>query len=404
MTQIEHLLRKTIGLDAASIGSTLIPRAVRLRMRSLGLKRLEDYQRLLESSPAEWNELVESEIVSETWFFRDPEPFALLVRLVLEEWLPAHPTAPLRLLSIPCSSGEEPFSLAMALVDAGIPARRLQIDAVDISARALARAQRGIYGRNSFRGKDLAFRDRYFQPAKEGFVLNPVIRSCVAFYQGNLLGDDFPAAKSDYEFIFFRNLLIYFDRPTQRRALVKIEALLAPAGVLFVGPAEHPIVLQHGFVSADVNLAFASRKGRVPAVSSPRRHQSHKLAVPPNGGVRPLLPLSGGSRTGESACFPHADLETAHRLADAGQLKAAARVCEAHLRKNSASAPAYYLLGLLRDADGDASAIECYRKALYLEPDHCETLLQMALLSQRSGNSERARAFKSRAQRVKAGM
>jgi chemotaxis protein methyltransferase WspC len=101
--------------------------------------------------------------------------------------------------------------------------------------------------------------------------------------------------------------------------------------------------------------------------------------------------------------FQRAELETAHRLADAGQLKEAARVCEAHLRKNSASAPAYYLLGLLRDADGDASAIECYRKALYLEPDHYETLLQMAQLSQRSGNSERARAFKSRAQRVKAG-
>ena len=104
---------------------SLIQRAVRQRMRSLGLKRLEDYRQLLEHSRAEWHELVESVVVTETWFFRDPEPIAAFVRLVREEWLPAHPTAPLRLLSVPCSSGEEPFSLAMALLDAGVPAEQV---------------------------------------------------------------------------------------------------------------------------------------------------------------------------------------------------------------------------------------------------------------------------------------
>ena len=173
MKPIEDRLRETIGLDAASVGPGLIQRAVRQRMRSLGLKRLEDYQRSLEHSRAEWNELVESVVVTETWFFRDPEPIAAFVRLVREEWLPAHATAPLRLLSVPCSSGEEPFSLVMALLDAGVPADRFQVEAVDISARALARAARGVYGRNSFRGKDLAFRDRYFQPSAEGFRAGP---------------------------------------------------------------------------------------------------------------------------------------------------------------------------------------------------------------------------------------
>ncbi len=81
--------------------------------------------------------------------------------------------------------------MVMALLGAGVPADRFQIDAVDISARALARAARGVYGRNSFRGKDLAFRDRYFQPSAEGFVLDPAVRNCVRFYQGNFLSDDF---------------------------------------------------------------------------------------------------------------------------------------------------------------------------------------------------------------------
>ncbi len=145
-------------------------------------------------------------VVTETWFFRDPETFAAFVRLVREEWLPAHTTAPLRLLSVPCSSGEEPFSLVMALLDAGVPAERFQIEAVDISARALARAERGVYGRNSFRGKDLAFRDRYFQPSEEGFVLDPAVRDCVRFCQGNFLSDDFLTGRASYDFIFCRNL------------------------------------------------------------------------------------------------------------------------------------------------------------------------------------------------------
>src|ERR1035437_6136784 len=150
MKRFEHLLRKTIGLDAESIGSTSIQRAVRLRMRGLGLRRLEDCEQLLERSRAEWNELVESVIVTETWFFRDPALLAAFVRLVLEEWLPAHPAAPVRVLSLPCASGEEPYSLAMVLLDASVAPERFQIDAIDISARALAHAARGIYGRNSF--------------------------------------------------------------------------------------------------------------------------------------------------------------------------------------------------------------------------------------------------------------
>src|SRR6266851_795178 len=260
MIQIEQLLRETMGLDAASIGSTLIQRSVRLRMKSLGLKTMEDYQQLLENSAAEWNELMESVVVTETWFFRDREPFAALVRLVLDERAPSNLMRPLRLLSIPCSSGEEPFSLVMALLDARVPRDFFQVDGVDISARALARAWRGVYGKNSFRGKDLAFRDLHFRASKDGFVLNPNIRQGVRFFQDNLLSDSFLAGKGNYDFIFCRNLLIYFDQPTQRKALEKIDRLLKPTGVLFVGAAELPLVIEYGFVSANIPMAFGCRR------------------------------------------------------------------------------------------------------------------------------------------------
>jgi chemotaxis protein methyltransferase WspC len=408
MKRFEHLLREMIGLDAESIGSLSIQRAIRQRMKSLGLKRPEDYEQLLEKSPAEWNELVESVVVTETWFFRDPGLFAAFVRHVTEEWLPAHPAAPMRLLSLPCASGEEPYSLVMALLDAGVAPARFQIEAVDISARALARAERGVYGKNSFRGKDLTFRDRYFQPSAEGFVLNQAVRDCVRFHRGNLFSNAILPGRARYDVTLCCNLLIYFDRPMQRRAIEKIKRLLAPTGVLFVSPVEQPLVLNHGFVSANLPKARACRKADL-AVRRPRLARVSKrplmpAGLQPNKPVQPQLPADSGSKPPPPGRLPrsvHPDLETARGLADAGRLSEAAAICEAHLRRSRVSAQAYYLLGLVRDASGDTSAIDCYRKALYLEPNHYESLLQMALLLQKNGDPGRARAFQSRAQRIK---
>ena len=456
--QIEQLLREKMGLDAASIGSSLIQRTVRLRMKGLGLKEPYDYKQFLLGSAAEWKELIESVVVTETWFFRDREPFSALVRLVLEHWAPAHPTGTVRLLSIPCSSGEEPYSMAMALLDAGLSGPRFQIDAVDISGRILVRAKRGVYGKNSFRGKDLAFRDRYFKPAKDGFVLDPKIRNAVRFRQDNILSATCLAGEAKYDFIFCRNLLIYFDRPTQQKALGKLASLLTSDGVLFVGAAEQPLVIEQGFEPVSIPMAFACRKaGQFDTAWASRSHrpsrlwphslptgaqlEAHSALLPQanNGSKRSFegkLPPRSPERSARSRFFgvqatgravktgraqisagtqdlrsaaaetaalrqPHIALETARRLADAGRLEEAFALCETHLRESGASAQAYYLLGLVRDATGDPSAIDYYRKALYLEPNHYETLLQMALLSQKNGDSARARMFKSRAQRIK---
>src|SRR5262249_6931366 len=95
------------------------------------------------------------------------------------------------------------------------------------------------------------------------------------------------------------------------------------------------------------------------------------------------------------------NLEEAFRLANAGKLKEAAEICETHLQQHGASAQAWYLLGLVRDAGNDATSIDCYRRALYLEPNHYESLLQMALLSERNGDTARARNYRNRAERLK---
>ena len=155
--QIEELLQQTMGLDVASIGTSAVERAVLARAAECKLDGAVAYLARLRSSAAELQALIEAVVVPETWFFRDMHAYAALVRIAQEEWLRAHPESVLRLLSVPCSTGEEPYSMAMALADAGFPAERYRIDAVDISARCLRRATTALYGRNSFRGRELGF-------------------------------------------------------------------------------------------------------------------------------------------------------------------------------------------------------------------------------------------------------
>ena len=407
MHRIEALLRSEIGLDAASIGSSLIERIIRLRMKSHGLKKPDDYQQLLNTSRAELKELIEAVVVTETWFFRDREPFTAFAKLVVQEWLPQHPGTELRVLSVPCSSGEEPYSLAMSLLDAQVPADLFVIDAVDISTHALARAQEAVYGKNSFRGKDLDFRDRHFKRSKEGYALNADVRTCVRFHHDNVLGHDFLARHTPYDFIFCRNLLIYFDRATQIQALGKLHRLLVPAGVLFVGPAELPLVIDNGFINANIAMAFACRKINTPAVARreprPSAHAGLRSEIPrpkaPDSG-RETLDLKPPVKSTRIAPAAISELDVAQQLADEGRLADAANLCEAHLARHGLSARACYLLGLVKDAGNDPEAITFYRKALYLDPNHYEALVHMALLLEKNGDNEGARSLKRRAERA----
>ena len=382
---INGLLRQTIGLDTDSLGATAIEHAVKDRMAACAARSLAVYGTLLRQSETELQELIEAVIVQETWFYRHREAYDALIQFVEEKWTPSHPAERLRLLSLPCSSGEEPYSMAMALFDAGLDADRFRIDAVDISAVALARALQGTYGHNSFRGGDLAFRDRHFRSTRSGYQLSEQVHRQVRFNQGNLFADKLPIAQERYDAIFCRNLLVYFDRPIQNRAIRILHQMLAETGLLFVGSSESGLLLDHGFVSARIPSAFAFRKRpTIPAASVRPKAQHRKQAT--------SLAANAADCT---------DIETAQRLADEGRLEEAARSCERHLQKCAPSAAVYHLLGMIRCASGKLhEADQLFRKALYLDPEHEQTLLHLALLQDRRGSGKSADLLRNRLGRV----
>jgi len=402
MKQIEDLLREKIGLRAGMPGRALIEDAVASRLRDLGLKP-EAYRRLLRESPNEWETLVEAVVVTETWFFRDREPFRALIKLARQEWLPAHPSGKLRILSVPCSTGEEPYSIAMALLDAEFPPTRFQIDAVDIRPTAIAHAERAEYGKNSFRGKDLGFRARYFQQTSQGYRLNASVRELVRFEIGNLLDDRFQLEKEPYDFIFCRNLLMYLDPAVQEDVFQTLGQLLTGAGVLFVGSAEVLIAGRHGFIPAKLPFSFSCRKAPVNQEITKRR--PHPLKSPAEKlpvMAASLATVAGPPQPAPQPKVPPADLGAARQLADQGRLNEAAQICESYLHENGVSAEAYYLLGLVQDTAGaESEASEFYRRALYLEPDHYDTLTHWAVLSGKNGDDARARILGERAERIR---
>ncbi|AIO69495.1 CheR family methyltransferase [Burkholderia oklahomensis] len=295
-------LSRETGIDPASLGNDFVARALAERIAAtqpgvdggaaaqsgrshqpITDEAVDAYWQRLNASPDERRALIELFVVPETWFFREREAFGALARLGAER-LFAEPARVLRILSAPCSTGEEPYSAAMALLDAGIDPARFEIDALDISGRAIEHAERARYGRNSFRGHALAFRDRHFKAAADGWVLDERVRACVRFRRANLL-DLLGCPGEPYDFVFCRNVLIYFDRDAQDRVVRIVEEQLGERGIVFVGPAETGVVMRQGLTSAQIPLAFAFHKAAAETTARP--------GVPAIG-----APAAGGARRG----------------------------------------------------------------------------------------------------------
>ncbi len=425
---IEKLLEDETGLDSNSIGRNVVHRVVRLHMATAGISDVDGYYEKLKTDKRELQELIEDVTVPETWFFRDKAPFDLLAALVRDEWMPPTKERPLRILSVPCASGEEAYSIAMVMHGHGFDAGSVRIDAADISKRALTRAAAAVYGENSFRGDEGNHRRRYFDKTDEGYLLRDAIRSMVKFYRGNLLADEFLAGAELYDVIFCRNVMIYFSPELREKAIKKLHRLLAVNGLLFVGHAEASNLNGEYFSAIKHSGAFAFRKKSTFFADKPKalpmplklavndshaevlRHGAHrdnKLARR----KRPKHRSSHASaQTGETNSFGvarrspvHIDtaLEAVRRIADEGRLEEASLLCERFLEKNAVNAEAHYLLGLIRQAqENEIDASNYFRKAVYLNPHHYEALVHLAALAESQGNLAAAAVYRSRASRL----
>lgn len=424
--EIKKLLKESMGLNASTVGASNLERAIRYRMKLCGIADLDEYKNELENSEFEVTELIEEVVVPETWFFRNQQSFHALESYIKEEWLLKRKNKKLRILSIPSSTGEEPYSLVMTLDKFGLTTDYFHIDAVDISEKLLVKARRGVYGKHSFRNKDNDFADAYFDMIDDTFVLHDDIRNSVNFLKGNILHDGLGInSTGNYDIIFCRNLLIYFDRHTQAQAVENLHKLLNDDGLIFLGHAETGDYIKKHLVRAKYARAFAyhkvlpkepSQKTASTAKKAPIENKSNinkpvknktakekKVKQPANKNkFLETMELSVSEfSTTPTSYQENMTLKKAKNLADKGNFKEASALCENYLLSDSTSAQAYYLLGLIREAEGKDELVgELFRKAVYLDPNHHEAMIHLALHAGRQGDTVTAKKLHLRAQRV----
>jgi chemotaxis protein methyltransferase WspC len=410
---IAGLIKKRIGIISDSIGMSSIERAVKSRMTERGDDDVAVYLDRVMTSVEELQQLINEVTITETWFFRDLVPFTLLTEYVSQVWLQDKPGAPLKVLSIPCSTGEEPYSIAITLLEAGLTVDEFKIEAIDINTRVLEMARRGRYGKNSFRGKTNPDQSPFLEHAGNEYVVSEFVKSAITFRHGNILDKEFRSEIGAYDIVFSRNLLIYFDVDTKNTAIRNLHRLLADDGLLFLGHAEtgriaqglfspvrHPGAFAYQKSTDGVTSSFASSKQKPAKSQASNEYEDAKPSMTPialditSSEISKTLPVEeeGGDA-----------LIRIKKLADGGKLDEAHDECLKFIRNHKNNQNGYYLMGFIALAmDDDRGAEEWLRKTIYLDPGNYEALLQLAILADERGNSGAAKNYRARAERVKA--
>jgi chemotaxis protein methyltransferase CheR len=398
-SEVAGLLHRTAGLAFDDTRRESLGYSVNERMRATGCATVADYLRLLAdpASDAERQALLDEVTIPETHFFRNPPQIRALRQHVLPELMrQAGGRRKLRIWSAGCSTGEEPYTIAM-LVRELVPANAgwdVKIIATDISTRALAAAARGRYGERSFVMTDPVDQQRFFVLETESrcYSVRPEVRELVEFRHHNLVADPPPFDDGVVDLVLCRNVTIYFDRDTTKRLMTRLHGCLRDGGYLFLGHAETLWQISTDFSLVSLGDAFLYRRQaedgerrqvlpdrRTEDEPRPtkadrrrgptdrrriglgrRRHESSPAETVP---AQPVAPAAAVTET------PDPLLAVRTAVAD-GRYDEAADLAAEVVAADPLRGDAHYLHGLaLGNLGRHAEALVVLRKAVYLDPD-----------------------------------
>jgi chemotaxis protein methyltransferase CheR len=359
-----------------SCGFSLQGSLERLLARRLGARRAGELrERIRQGDPEALAELIESAVVCETYFFRHPEQLAALSRVAFR---PAASPGPLHIWSAGCASGEEAYSVAAALLEAGRTPGADRILATDVSRRALDAARAGRYGSWSLRPPSGPRARRWLRQRDGGLEIAPEVRASVEFRLHNLLER---APMGPFDVVLCRNVLIYFDPEVGRDVLARLAASLRPGGWLAVAPAELGL-------TAGLPLEPQLEGGTVLLRRSAdgAANGLHSLADP--------SPPRGSGRLVAAAPAPLPAQPPARPRAEPLQV-ASDSPAEVELLRHAIAAEARGNL---------TAAIDALRRALYLDPDLAMAHAFLVLVYRRAGRSADAERARRNALRVLDGL
>lgn len=396
------------GLRFAPRNMTFLTRGIRSRMQVLQIHSYGEYFDFLtryQDSRQEMQKLLQLLTVGETYFFRYRIHFDVLSRLVRKEFGQEGKRS-LRIWSAGCSTGEEPYSIAMSIIDA-VPdwrSRDITILATDINKRSLKKAAEGIYRPWAMRAIDQRHIRRYFDRTGDSYRIRDEVREAVTFFPLNLKSTLPLPAKglADLDAVFCRNVLIYFGAEDSCSIVENIAATLKPGGFLFLGHSETLSFLSTRFERHSFGGGFYYRKrgGVTPptvirerkGVREPKKVRPPVVVPPPPVAAAVVEPepdpetlflLAKTQFGNEEYDAARLTLEGLVKkdpehvgamvldsfiLANSGQFDAAFSLCEKALSLDDLRPDAYLLKGLILELTGrDMEAVAEYRKAILLD-------------------------------------
>lgn len=236
--RVQALIYQRAGISLHDGKHAMVYSRLSRRLRDTGHTSFREYLSWLETHDGpEWQEFVNALTTNLTAFFREQHHFEIFA-----SHLRSKPSANWRVWCNAASTGEEPYSIVITALEAlGVNAS-FKLTASDIDSRVLATAAQGVYRLDSVKGLSPERLQKFFLKGKGGNAgmvrAKPELRRAIDFMSVNLIRDDWPF-KEPFDVVFCRNVMIYFDAPTQRRVLERIHRVLKPGGMLFVGHAEN---------------------------------------------------------------------------------------------------------------------------------------------------------------------
>ena len=239
--RVRQLIHQRAGISLHAGKQAMVYSRLSRRLRETGHRSVADYLQALEqpgnpSADREWQEFVNCLTTNLTSYFREEHHFHELARD-----LKAKPARPMRIWCSAASTGEEPYSIAMTVAEAGDSARGVTILASDIDTRVLATAARGVYPADSRGLSPERLRQHFLRGkgANSGHIrVKPELARGMEFRTHNLIEAQWSLG-DPFDIVFCRNVMIYFDAPTQRRVLERMHRVLKPGGLLYVGHSEN---------------------------------------------------------------------------------------------------------------------------------------------------------------------
>lgn len=448
LRRFENLIRARSGLNMRPQEAQLLGKTLAARMQAFRFSSPEQYLDLLSSHGSavedEWSHLFVLLTNQESYFFRDQGQLQTIHDHILPELIQRHRhRRTLRIWSAGCSTGEEPYSLAMML-DEVLPFREdwsVLILGTDLSASALERARRGVYGSWSFRALDKDRQERFFVARGNKWEVKPRLRQCVTFASGNLLLDEFPTRSTelhDMDLILCRNVFIYFDRKAVLQVMRKFSATLRPEGYLVTGHAElhdvalgdlqartfpQTVIYQRGGTARESKVAPAPLAPATPALAAPP-------TIAPAAGLAPVkkapaklvasAPMAPSAAAKSTDVAPEATAlirsgrhaaalkilqpflgSDSHNLAalclaaqaqaNAGRLDEAEVLCRQAIEVSSFAPLPYHLLARIAEERGDSSTAKALlKKVIYLNHASVRGYLELGAIYAREGDAMRA--------------